>query len=189
MASDDKNLLDETDVLIIAGICLGMTQETAGEFAVSVQHPQGVSQRTVRNRRDDKPDIYDRLISRISVAFARQREEFEDLTKAQFREKLDRLRHKSVRVKEIVLDQAIQNPTAAEFLALGLKAADGVEDRDFGKAKQVVDHSGDVNHNVFVWTSETREQLLAQERDMLASDGLLKMLPGEVLEAELVPET
>lgn len=184
----DEKLFDEADVLIIAGLCLGMTQEVAGNWVATPAFPTGFTERTVRNRLAAHPEVIDRLMGRIASAFKKKEAEFEDLTRQQYREKIEKLRSKAVKVKELALDHAINNETDTEALNLGIKVAESVEDRDFGKAKQVVESAGDVNHHHFVWTQQTREQLLAQERDILASGDLLKALPGDVLEAEVVAD-
>ena len=185
---DEEKVFDEADVLIIAGAALGMSQEAIGNWICTPAFPAGVSERTVRNRISENRESYDRLVTRIGAAFTRKKEEFEELTKADYRQKLEKLRAKGLRVKELALDQGIEMPYQPEFLKLAVNVAESLEDRDFGKAKQVVDHSGEVNHTVFVWTSETREQLLAQEHDMLEAGTMLKALPGDVLEAEVVAD-
>ncbi len=185
---DEDKVFDELDVQLIAGLCLGMTQEAVGNWACTPVFPSGVSERTVRTRLADNREAYDRCIFRIGVAFKRKEEEFEELTKAQYREKLSRLRSKGLRVKELGLDAAISNPLSPELLGLGIRVAESIEDRDFGKAKQVVEASGEVRHDHFIWTSETMAQLMAQEFDMRDSDKLLEAVPKDVLEAEIVAD-
>ena len=183
-----EKIFDELDLQILAGLCLGMTQEATGDWCCTPSFPAGVSERTVRNRIADNREAYDRCLVKIGAAFKRKQEEFEDITKAQYREKLARMRSKALRVKDIALDGAITNPTDVNFVALGVKVAESIEDRDFGKAKQVVEASGEVRHEHYIWTTETREQLLAQEYDMIESQKLLGAVPKDVLEAEVVAD-
>lgn len=184
----DPDLFDELDVQIIAGLSMGMTQEAAGNWCCTPVFPSGVSERTVRNRMADKREAYDRCLFRIGAAFKRKEEEIGEISKQQYKENLAKLRGKGLRVKEIALDSAIANPLDPNLLGIGVKVAEANENRDFGMAKQVVETSVDGRVDHFVWTSETREKLMAQERDMLASDSLLRSLPGEVLEAEVVAD-
>lgn len=184
---EDK-IFDELDVQIIAGLCLGMTQEAVGNWVCTPTFPAGVSERTVRNRIADNREEYDRCLVRVGTAFKRKQEEFEDLTKAQYREKLAKLRSKGLRVKELGLDAAISNPTDPNLLGIGVRVAESIEDRDFGKATQVVDNTGDVRHHHLIWTSETREQLMRQEYDMRESQRLLEAVPKDVVEAEVVAD-
>lgn len=180
--------LDETDCQLISALALGMSQEEAGEWVRTPLHPNGISDRSIRNRMQDLPEIYERCIVKISEAFRRNKQEFEQITRQQFREKLEKLRDKSVRVKETALDQALSNPTSAEFLGLGVKVADSIEDRDFGKAKQVLSGEFHSTHEHFVWTSQTKAELLAQERDILESQKLLSSAPPDAIEAEVVAD-
>ena len=182
----DERIFDELDCQIIAGLGLGMTQEAVGNWVCTPEFPAGVSERTVRNRIAANRDAYDRCLFRVGTAFKKKQEEFEDLTKQQYREKLAKLRSKGLRVKEQALDTALQNPLSPELLGLGVKVAESIENRDFGNAKQVVETYAEGRVDHFVWTSDTRQQLIAQERDMFAAEMLLKALPGDVLEAELV---
>lgn len=183
---DDEKFLDELDVLIVAGLCLGMTQEAVGNWACTPTFPAGVSERTVRNRVAEHRETFDRLLFRVGLSFQRKQEEFEELTKAQYREKLAKLRSKGLRVKELGLDAAISNPTSVEHLNLGAKIAESLEDRDLGKATQVIDTSGEVRHDHYIWTSESPAELMEQERDMIESRKLLSAVPADVIEAELV---
>jgi len=183
--SDAHKPLDEADFQIIAALALGMDQVSAGKWVCTSEFPQGISDRSVRNREARNKPAYDRLKVKIGSALHAQRAEFEDMTKEKYREQFARLRSKGLAVKEKALDAAL---VSDEHLALGVKVAESVENRDFGMAKQVVENSGDVNHHLNVWTPQTRDQLMSQERDMLASDDLLRALPGEVLEGEVVAD-
>lgn len=188
MAKREELTFDELDVQIIAGLSLGMTQQATAKWVCTPDYPTGVTDRTVRNRLADKQIAFERLILHIARAFSRKEEEFEALTKEKYRERLERLRSKSVRVKELALDNALQSPNAVDSLALGVKVAESIEDRDFGKAKQVVEHDGDVNHNYILWTGVTPRQLEAHQVDMDDSEDLLKALPGDVMDAEVVAD-
>lgn len=183
--SDASKPLDEADFQIIVALAIGMDQVSAGKWVCTADFPDGMSDRSVRNREARNKPAYDRLKVKIGSALHAQRSEFEELTKEKYREQFARLRAKGLAVKEKALDAAL---ISDEHLALGVKVAESVEDRDFGKAKQVMENVGDVNHHHFVWTPQTREQLMAQERDMIGSDDLLRALPGEVLEGEVVAD-
>lgn len=188
MAKEAEKIFDEMDVQIIAGLCLGMTQEAIGNWICTPIFKAGVSERTVRTRIADNREAIDRCAFRIGVAFKRKEEEFEEITKAQYREKLAKLRSKGLRVKELGLDAAISNPTSVEHLSLGVKVAEALEDRDLGKATQVVASTGEVRHDHYIWTSETPAQLMGQEYDMRESQKLLEAVPKDVLEAEVVAD-
>lgn len=185
---DDVRIFDEADVLIIAGRALGMTQEAIGKWLCTPTHPTGVSERTVRNRIAEQQEPYDRLTNHLALTFRRHEEEFKEITKAEYTKMREKLRSKGIRAKELALDQGIQNPGVTDALALAVKVADGLEERDFGKARQVIDHSGEIEHRVVVWTSDTPKQLMAHEVDMDDSAQLLNALSGDVLEAELVAD-
>lgn len=185
---DEEKIFDEADVLIVMGMCLGMSQEAIGNWICTPAFPAGVSERTVRNRIAGNREAYDRLLFRGGTAFKRKEEEIEEISREKYREKLAQLRSKAVRVKEIALDTAIDQQFNPDFLKIGVQVAESIEDREFGKAKQVVESTGDVRHDVIVWTRETPAQLMAQERDMVSSGELLKALPGDVLEAEVVAD-
>lgn len=162
-----------------------MTWEEVGSFVETPQFPTGVTEKTARNRYQANKPTFDRLILKLSGKVRQQQQQFEDLTKQQYRERIEKLRAKAISVKERALDEALVND---EHLALGVKVAESIENRDFGMARQVVDNSGEVNHNHFVWTAQSRDQLVAQERDMLDSGDLLRALPGDVLEADIVAD-
>ena len=179
--------LDEIDLQIIVALCLGMNQESAGNWICTPDCPSGVSERTVRNRIARNRAAYDRLRQRLGEAFHRKEVEIEALSKDKYREKLADLRSKGFRVKEIALDQAIANPYHTDFLTLGVKVADSVEDRDFGKAKQIHEHEGDVNVNHRIWGKpQPAEVLAAQDADIASSQRLLAAVSADVLEGELV---
>lgn len=181
-----QNELDEIDFQIIVGLCLRKTQAEVGAWVSTPEKPAGISERTVRNRIEQKQVAYDRLRAHFGASLNQQRIEFEAITKQEYREKLETLRAKSVAVKELALDSALSGGS----LELGVKVADSIEDREFGKASQVHKHEGDVNvsHQV-VWKPQDVRMLIRQERDIADSDDLLKFLPGEVLEGELVATT
>lgn len=181
-------VLDESEVLVIAALALNMGQEEAGRFAISAAYPSGISGRSVRKWIEAKPDLFERLILRIKGVVAREHQEFAELTREQYRERLQKLRHKSVRVKELGLDAAINNPTDIAALSLGVKIADGVENRDLGMAKQHVEVGGNVNHDHFLFTAQTKAELLAQEAEIESSRLLLSGLPTEVYEAEVLAD-
>lgn len=183
-----ETVLDESEVLVIAALALGMGQEDAGRFAISAAYPAGISGRSVRKWMEAKPDLFERLIRNIKGVVAREHREFADMTRQQFREKLQKLRSKSAAVTEKVLDAALDNATDVQFLSLGLKAAQNIEDRDLGKAKQMVGYDGNVTVDHFVTTRHTQQDLLEQENDIEASQNLLSGLPAEVFEAEVVAE-
>lgn len=174
--------LDEADYQICVARSLGLTWLEVAKFIETPAFPTGMSDKGCRNRYENAKPVFDRLIAKFAGRIRREQEAFEELTKQQYRDKLAKLRDKAYRVKERALDAGLESD---EFLPLAAKVADTIEDRDFGKAKQVVENTGDVTHNL-VWTSQTAQQLWAQERDILASDDLLNLLPGEVLEAEIV---
>jgi hypothetical protein len=182
---NDSPALDEADFQLIVALAIGMNQIDAGKWVCTPDFPDGMSDRSVRNRESKKKASYDWLKVKIGSALQAKRAEFEELTKEKYREQFARLRAKGLAVKEKALDAAL---VSDEMLPLGVKVAESVEDRDFGKAKQVMESVGDVNHHLYVWTPQTPQQLLAQEHDMLDSDELLKALPGDVLEAELVAD-
>lgn len=183
---DDEHLFDELDIQIIAGLAMGMTQEAVGNWCCTPIHTGGVSERTVRNRMAEQREAYDRLLFRIGAAFKREKETIQDISRQEYREKLAKLRGKAYRVKDLALESGITNPTDPNLLGIAVKVAQSVEDREFGQAKQIVETLIDGRVEHFVWTTETRQQLLAQERDMLESAALKNSLPGEILEAEVV---
>lgn len=184
---DDHRIFDEADVLVIAGLALGMTQEAIGNWVCTPMFPAGFSERTVRNRLSENREAYDRLVLRLASAFRRKEEEFEDLTKEKYKEKLAKLRGQRFRVQELALTQGIENPVDSNVLGLAVRVAQNLDDRDFGKAKQVIEGTGgfEHNHNV-IWTSQTREDLVQQELDIRESRRLLNALPDGVIEAEIV---
>lgn len=183
-----NEVFDEAEVLVAAGLGLGMNQEDVGRWAITAQYPNGVSGRSVRTWISGKPDAFERLITRIKGAVAREHQEFADLTREQYRERLLKLRHKSVRVKEQALDAAIENPTDPQFLAIGVRVAEGIENRDLGMAKQLLEVGGNVSHDHFLFTAQTRAELLTQELEIEASQKLLSSLPSDVIEAEVLAD-
>lgn len=185
MSDEATHALDEADFQLIVALAIGMNQVDAGKWVCTAEFPAGMSDRSVRNRLAAKKAAYDSLKVKIGSALHAQRAEFEALTKEKYLEQFSRLRAKGLAVKEKALDAAL---VSDEMLALGVKVAESVEDRDLGKAKQVMENVGDVNHHHFVWTPQTAKQLLAQEHDMIDSDDLLKALPGDVLEAEVLAD-
>jgi hypothetical protein len=183
---DAPKLFDELDVLLLAGLALGMTQEKAGKWAATPQFRDGVSDRTVRNRLEATAPTSERLLMKLSEAFRRKEEAFEELTRDAYKKKLETLRDKAYKVKERALDNALDSVNDTEALALGVKVADGVEDRDLGKASQVHKHEGSVIQNHVFWNPQPVRALAEQEVDMLNSSRLLAALPADAIEAEVV---
>lgn len=181
--------LDEVDFQVIYARSIGMTWDEAGRFVQTVGHPNGITEKTCRNRYKDNQLAFDRLISKFSGPIRAQMEEFKAITKDEYREKLAAMRAKGAKTKELALDYAISNPTDATALTLGVKVADSLEDREFGKASQVHKVSGEHTVNHLVFNPQPVRQLAAQEVDMLNSKRLLDALPADVLEAEVVEPT
>lgn len=186
MSKEIDKVFDEADVLIIAGRCLGMSYEATGDWVCTPSFPAGVSEKTVRNRIANNREAYDRLLSRIGVAFKKKEEEIEEISREKYREKLQKLRGKAVRVKELALDHAINNAFDVKALTLGAQVAESVEDRDLGKASQVHKVEGGVHH-VHTFNPQPIRQLLGQEVDMVNSNRLLNSLPKDVIDAKVVP--
>lgn len=174
--------LDEVDLLVIVGISTGMTQEQAGAWVCTPSLPTGITPRAIRARMQAKKAHYERLITQITGRIRQTQQQFEDITKEQYKAKLEKLRSKGIQAKEKALDAGIDG---TGDLALAVKVADSIEDRDFGKVSQVHKHEGavDVNHKM-VWQPE--RVLIQQEHDIQDSARLLSGLPSEVLEAEVL---
>lgn len=171
--------LDEVDFQIIIQLCLGKSQDAAGDWVCTPEFPAGISGRTVRKRIDIKRAAYDRLRERIGPALQKKQEEFEEVTKQHYLEKLGRLRSKGYLVKEKALDNAINGQGD---MALGVKVADGIEDRDFGRVSQVHKLEGgfNVNHTVTHLPARTVIELaraLEDSRQLLPA-------PQSVIDAE-----
>jgi hypothetical protein len=167
---------------------MGMTQEATGNWCCTPVFPYGVSERTVRNRQADKREAYDRCLFRIGAAFKREKEAIQEISRTEYREKLAKMRGLGLAAKKAALHSGIDNPTDPALLGLAVRVAESMENREFGMAKQVVEasHDGRVDH--FIWTSDSPRQLMAQEMDMRESEALLRSLPSDVLEAEVVTD-
>ena len=178
-----KNDLDEADFQILVALAAGKSQSEAGGWVSTPEFPAGLTDRTVRNRIAAKQAAYDRLRTKVAELLTREKREYEELTKQKYLEKLGNLRSKGLELKDKILTDATEG---RGDLALGLKVAESVEERDFGKATQVQRVEGEVNHNLLVWKPQPVRALLQQELDIRDSDDLLKALPDGVLEAEVV---
>lgn len=174
---------DETDILLIVALALGRTQGDAGKFAATLDHPQGISERSVRERIKKDPDAYERLTSLISSEVTYKTQvEIEELTKEKYVEKRGKLRGKALVVKEMALNAAILRSSDIDALTLGNRVADAIEDRDFGKAKEIKEVN--TRADVVVWHAEKVSKLTRDELEMRESADLLKMLPSGVIDAE-----
>lgn len=178
---------DEADLQVIAALALGMTEDQAGAFVCTVLYPNGITGRTVRNWKNRKPVLYERNIVRIASRWNQAKEEFRQITRDELRVEIEKLRSKAVRVKGKALDHALLNDNDTAALALGNNAATDILDRDLGKATQPHRVDGEMVHTLRIWGSPQPAALLEQQdRDMIDAEDLLKELPGDVMEAEVV---
>lgn len=183
------NVLDEVDFQIIFALAMGQNQEEAGRFVCTPLIPGGITDRTVRNRINAHRAEYDRLIPRFALAINQKQLAFEEITKEQYREKLQKLRAKGLKVKELALDSGIEHASDVEKLSLAVKVAEGLEERDLGKATQVHKMEGQVEHtHRLTWNPQPIRALAQQEADMLNSQKLLSALSdtSDAVEAEVV---
>lgn len=161
---------NERDTQIAIALAFGLSQEDTGKRVCTNDFPAGVTARTVYNRVKTNPRFIEDVIKFVRGLRNEREVEVKSLNKSTVEAEL-----------ETLLGEAVA--TLRKALSEGdVKAASEVLDRVLGKASQVHKHEGDVNVNHRVWQPE--RVLAAQERDMLASNDLLKALPGEVLEAE-----
>lgn len=170
-------MFDETDILLILALALGKSREDAGRIA-------GIEEDVVAWRLDSKAEEYERVVARVAVPLNERKIEIETLTREQYAEKRGKLRGKALAVKELALDAAILNTGDLDALTLGNKVADAIEDRDFGKPKEVKEVRA--RHELVVWNPQPLRKLAREERDMLDSDDLLALLPADAIEAEVV---
>lgn len=183
--------LDELDFLIIGALALGKSQEDAGKFAVTIDKPSGVTGRTVRTRHAANAEAYSRLITKLKAEIDRLRQqacdEVRDLTEKEYQTAMRGERGKRHQVKRLALDAALMNPDDPEMLKVGLAAAETMDNRDFGKPRQHVDHS--VQGAVVVFNAKAASVQLREQKEITdASVFLQKFLPGDVLDAEIVDE-
>lgn len=183
--------LDEVDFLIIGALALGKSQEDAGKFAVTLDKPSGVTGRTVRTRHAANAEAYSRLVTKLKTEIDRLRQQacddVRDLTQKEYETAMKGERGKRHQVKRLALDAALMNPDDPEMLKVGLAAAETMDNRDFGKPRQHVDHT--VQGAIAVFNAKAADALLREQREITdASMFVQKYLPGDVLEAEIVGE-
>jgi hypothetical protein len=161
---------NERDTQIAIALAFGLSQEDTGKRVCTIDFPSGVTPRTVYNRVKTNGGYIDSVIKFVRTLRGEREQEVKQLNKTNVKAEL-----------ETLLGEAVA--TLRKALAEGdVKAASEVLDRVLGKSSQVHKHEGDVNVNHRVWQPE--RALVAQERDMLASNDLLLALPAETLEAE-----
>lgn len=179
--------IEEADIYVIVGLALGMTHDQVGAWVCTLDYPNGITGRTVRNWNERKQPVYDRIRMRIVEKFNQAKEEFRQITRDEVKQELEALRHKAVTVRSRVLDHALKNSSDTAALSLGDRAAADLLDRDLGKAAQFHMVAGEVNHNHRIWGVPQPAALLeAQERDMADSEDLLSKLPADLVDAEIV---
>lgn len=161
---------NERDTQIAIALAFGLSQEDAGKRVCTPDSPSGVTARTVYNRVKTNAKYIDDVIRYVRSLRGEREAEVKLLDKKTVHAELETLLGSAVQT----LRKALENNDT--------KAAIEVLDRNLGKATQVHKHEGDVQmtHKV------TIRQIVSQHRDAIESDALLKALPGDVLEAELV---
>lgn len=149
-----------------------MTKIDAAKKVMTVEFPNGISERTITNRRDKNPDFYTRYTLLIATAF-REANPIAAISK-----------EKALAEMEGLLGAAFSTVRVA-LANNDIQAALRVIDQFVPKPGQKLEISGgfNVDHRM-IWQPERK--LIQQERDMDASDSLLSALPEHVIEAELV---
>ena len=170
-------MFDETDILLIIALALGKSQEDAAVFA-------GISDEACRVLLDTRSAAYAVILSTITEELRLRVSAAEDLTREQYVGKRGKLRGKASVVKELALNAAIQHPSDIDALTLGNKVADAIEDRDFGKPKEIKEVRE--RRDIVVWNPQPLSRLTREERDILDAEDLLLLLPADAIEAEVV---
>jgi hypothetical protein len=166
---------NERDLQIAICKGLGISDEDTARAICTPEFPTGVSSKTIQNRRNINRGFIEQW-TRYVANLRRDREiDAKVQTKAQLREEME----KALGTAWSRIFSAVQEGDT--------ESAWRLIEHQIGKPSQTHKHEGnvEVNHNL-QWQPE--RVLASQERDMLESANLLRALPGDVLEAEVIPQ-
>jgi hypothetical protein len=165
---------NERDLQIAICKGLGFSDEDTARAICTPDFPTGVHENTVKHRRNTNRAFIEQW-TRFVANVRRDRElDIKALNKAQLREQME-----------------AELGTAWAQILKAVREGDTdsawrMVEHQIGKPSQTHKHEGSVEVNHMVWQPE--RALAAQERDMLDSGDLLRALPGDVLEAEVIPQ-
>lgn len=129
---------DLIDVQIALGKLLGLTDEEVAKRVCTEDKPQGISVRTLANRKVDKKAFIEAVIQWGLPLVRDHRESIEEITKDKYKAELEKLRGEILTVRKAALK--------GSDLSLANRVADTIEDRLDGRAINRLETLGLVQH-------------------------------------------
>lgn len=153
---------------------LGYTKEETAKKIQTPDHPAGCSKRTVFNHLRDHQGEFRPIQDWMNLYKREKGVTVHELTRQNVKQEMETgLGEALACVKRAILDG---DADKAVWLI----------EQFTGKASQHTSVTGAVLHGHAIFNSKPVRELVMQENDMVNSAKLLKMLPGEVIEAEVV---